>query len=184
MPQLDVRIKRFTRESINVSDVKLTVLKLIEEEERHIYGDPLDVVAKILEEESKNQNLDYVMVEVQGQGFKNITGEGLRRSGGILLYPKPAQLKKIGIVRVQTLKSTGDSGYYRFKEDEIEWFNIDDEKMYVYDSYVEASQDVIFLVIDTSDGRSITRVQRSLPPQQSYQLQSQQGRLNESSASS
>jgi hypothetical protein len=183
MPQLDIKIKRFVREELRVSDVRFTVLKLVSEEERRVSGDPLEVTARILEEESKSQGLDYVVVEVQGQGFKSVVGEGSRRGSGIILYPKPAQLKRVGVVRVQALKPAGSSGYYRFNESDIEWFSVDDERVYVYDVEVEAPQDIVFLVVDTSDGRSIARIQRSSLPQQSYQPQPQQGQSTESSES-
>ncbi len=182
MPQLDIKVRKFSREEIRVSDVKLTVLRLVEEENRHVYGDPLEVVAGILEE-SRSQGLDYVVVEVQGQGFKSSMGEGSRRGGGLILYPKPARLKRVGIVRVQALKQAGSSGYYSFSEGDVEWFNVGDERIYVYDADVEAPPDVVFLVVDTDEGRSIARINRSSLPQQSYQLQSRQDRLNENSAS-
>ncbi|MCC6044553.1 MAG: hypothetical protein LM584_04605 [Desulfurococcaceae archaeon] len=184
MPSTDIKIRRFTRETITVADVRLSVLKLVEEEGRQVYGDPLEAVARILEEEPRNQDLDYVVVEVQDQNSKRIIGEGFKRRGGILLYPKPVQLKRVGIVRAQTLKPTGETGYYRFREEEIEWYNIEDEKVYVYDLAVEAPQDIVFLVVETSDGRSIARIQRSSPHQQSYRPQPQQDQSSENNATS
>ena len=176
MPQLNVTIMRFRRVPVTIGDVRLTLLKLEGREERQVYGDPLEVVARIMEEELKS-NVDYVLLEVSGHGFRSYFGEG-SRSGGIQLFPKPSRLRRIGLVRSSKLEL--GAGYYRFRESDIEWFGVGEE-YYVYDSIVEAPEDVIFLVVDTVDGRSITMIQHSLKPSQSYQLPSQQDQPGESS---
>ena len=182
MPSINIKIRRFIRETINVADIKLTVLKLVEEEEKQVYGDPLEVVARILEEEPGSKSLDYVTIEVQDQNSKRIVGEGFKRRGGVLAYPKPAQLRRVGIVRTQTLKPAGETGYYKFREEDIEWYSIEDERIHVHDLTIEAPQNIAFLVIETNEGRSIARIQRSSLRQQSYLPQPQQDQSNESSA--
>jgi len=172
MPQLNVKISRFARLWLELGDVRLTVLKPLGLEERQVAGDPLETAAKIVEEELGRGGVDYVILELSGPGFKSYFGEG-SKSGGSFLFPKPSKLLRVGLVRASKLVPVGEAGYYRFREEDIEWLSVKEE-VYVYDLLVEAPEDIVFIVVDTVDGRSMFRIRHVLTPQQSYQPQPQQ----------
>ncbi len=160
MPSVVLKIHRFARDSLNFGSLKIHVLRLKEVEERQVSGDPLDAALGILERESRASGPGYVMVEVQSPGSRSFMGEVLGESRGSLLFPKPSKLKRVGIVRVDVLSSRIESGIVKLRDSDIEWFNVEGEDVYVYDSPVEAPEEIAYIVVDTEDGRRYVRVQR------------------------
>ncbi|MDM7274969.1 MAG: hypothetical protein P3X22_002440 [Thermoprotei archaeon] len=160
MPGIVLKIRRFMRDSLSFGGLRLHVLRLREVEERQVSGDPLDAALGILEEESKAPGPGYVVVEVQSGRGKSIMGEVLGESRGSLLFPKPSRLRRVGIVRVDALSSRVESGIVRLKESDIEWFNVEGEDVYVFDSPLEAPENIAYVIVDAEDGRRYVRVQR------------------------
>lgn len=160
MPSVVLKIRRFTRDSLSFRDLRINVLRLREVEERQVSGDPLDAALGILEEESKASGSGYVVVEVQSPRGRSLMGEVLGESRGSLLFPKPSRLRRVGVVRVNVLSSRIESGIVKLRDSDVEWFNVEGEDVYVFDSPVEAPEDIAYVIVDTEDGRRYVRVQR------------------------
>ncbi|MFN4046552.1 MAG: hypothetical protein ACK4H7_04350 [Acidilobaceae archaeon] len=160
MPSVVLKIRRFTRDSLSFRDLRINVLRLREVEERQVSGDPLDAALGILEEESKASGPGYVVVEVQSPRGRSLMGEVLGESRGSLLFPKPSRLRRVGVVRVNVLSSRIESGIVKLRDSDVEWFNVEGEDVYVFDSPVEAPEDIAYVIVDTEDGRRYVRVQR------------------------
>ncbi|MEN2999048.1 MAG: hypothetical protein ABDH61_00475 [Acidilobaceae archaeon] len=146
-----MRVLRFKRDSVKVSDVELGVYRLMEEAERE--GDPVDLLERIRKEEKE---ADYVVVEQQsgervvlGEVPERVGREALREGRTLILHPRMARLLKVALVRKKDMKE--EVGFFRVNLSSIRWFSVESD-VYVFDGEVKAPPDVAMIVLETEDG--------------------------------
>ncbi len=149
---LHVLIKIFGEDILDLPPLKIGVLKLLEEREVEASGDPIDVLMRISEEESKSKKGSYIEIKVTSPDTTYIIGETPRYRWRKKLTFKPEPLLRIGVLRGE---NKGDS-IMNFKLDDLEWYEVPrSERLYVYEGSVEPKvNDIILIVLETEEGRS------------------------------
>ncbi len=151
---LKIRIRIFNEEILELPTLKLGVLRLVEERILEASGDPIDVLMRISEEESRSRKGSYVEVEVLSPETIYIVGESPRYKWRRKLTFKPEQLLKVGVLRKRNLN---ENEYIRkFNLNELVWYSIPkDKKVYVFEGIVEPKvDDIVLVVLETAEGRS------------------------------
>ncbi|MCE4624342.1 MAG: hypothetical protein F7C35_00550 [Desulfurococcales archaeon] len=162
-PVVKVKVRWFKRARVKVSGVELDVLKPVKEIEREEVGAPLDVLMRVAEELSTTGGGTFE-VEVEG-GVRRVFGEEKAPepsdSEVSMLFPRPARLKSIAVVRFNALEEASEGGVSVFavKEDKLRFAKVKSE-LYVYEGRIKAPDDVYLIVLDTDLGRRLVRVPR------------------------
>jgi len=161
VPEFTVRVRGFKVGDLAVGPVKIEVLKVAEERSWKESGDPLEAMAAVAD--AYRGKHDYVEIEVSGlEGEPRVVllGVSPQYRGKKPLFPRPARLYRLGVLREATVRRGGfdEKGYAELKVDgDLEWYNIGGE-VYVFEGAVEAEPDVVYIVVDTEYGRRWVRV--------------------------
>ena len=151
---LKIRIRIFNEEILELPTLRLGVLRLAEERVLEASGDPIDVLMRISEEESRSRKGSYIEVEVLSPETVYIVGESPRYKWRRKLTFKPEQLLKVGVLRRHNLN---ENEYIRkFNLNDLVWYSIPkDKKVYVFEGVVEPKvDDIVLVVLETAEGRS------------------------------
>ncbi len=165
MPEFTVRVRGFTSDTLKLGSVKLGVLRLVEERSWRDSGDPLEALAAVAD--AYRGRHSYVEIEVSGLEEEPrvvVLGVSPSYEGRKPLFPRPARLLRVGILRESTVRTRGfdERGYAELKvEEDIQWFKVRG-KVYVFEGLVEAEPDVVYIVVDTEYGRRWVRVYHRL----------------------
>ncbi|MCE4619095.1 MAG: hypothetical protein F7C37_06620 [Desulfurococcales archaeon] len=154
MPQrtrVKVRITWYAYEKREYGGVVLGVLVPIRTYESEEVGDPLQVMLSIVEATSRKSQGDYFEVEVEGGGAKRIMGEAPKYRAQRMLFPRPARLLRVGLLRKGMEPRLRGAGYAGFSKDDLEWIT-PSEEVYVYEGVIQAPEDVIAVYLETSEG--------------------------------
>lgn len=186
MSRFKVRVREFQRGYARIGPVVLTVLRLSREEEFEEEGDPYDSLAYILESRSKSN--DYVEIEIEfltrSKNHESMPDRVVRgeynptlRGGGRSLFPRPARLRRVGVVRLErVLKSMEKHGGYALLGDgDIEWYRASRE-VYVFEGEAEVPDDIAYVVLETASGVRWIRTLKTFVLRQSSQQHGQQER--------
>ncbi|MCE4612721.1 MAG: hypothetical protein F7C07_02670 [Desulfurococcales archaeon] len=179
--KVKARIVSYKRSRVRAGDVKLEALKPARVEELEERGDPREVLMKLVETSTRRGDADFIEVSVEAGDVKEFFGDSPRHAGGRMLYPRPARLLRVGVVRVKRLAEAG-SGAVELKEGDVEWHTVRGN-IYVYEARIEAPDDVALVIIDTSEGRRVVKIQRSLTRRIFSQTQGRQAGESQSSGS-
>lgn len=175
MGRFRLTIKVYDSETIDLGGVRLSVLRLRERVASEESGDKVDAVLRAVERESRKPRGSYFEVEAEEGEHRIIMGESPRYPGSRMLFPRPARLLRVGVLRAGDLASRrSDGGGAALPADRISWHEPPGE-FYVYESKVEAPGDVLLLIIDTDLGRRYLRLQRASTLRQSSRPRGRQG---------
>ncbi len=153
-----VYMKGFKADTIEVGGVRLGVLRRVSEEwrEASLKGvrSPLDALinyASRISKEKKLRDADYVEVTVEAPGLVVTHGGNPGYEWGEALCFKPSRLLRVGIVEA------GDeaAGKYELKEDNINWYNVKDEDVYVFEGFCESEKNPLLVILECEDERRI-----------------------------
>lgn len=154
LKEVKVTIQWFEYVKKTYGGVELGVLKPAKKYESVEIGSPIEVLLAIIEKSSKSREGDYFEVKVEAPGIMEVMGESPRYRAQRPLFPRPARLKRVGILtRERITSSTSGTGgeYASFNLGDLEWF-IEEDEVYVYEGVVNADDDVIIVYLDTSEG--------------------------------
>ncbi len=177
MPEFTVRVRIFRAEMARLGPLKLEALRVVEEKTWRESGDPLETLAAVAD--AHRGKAGYVEIEVLGLDKEPrvvVLGVSPQYEGRKPLFPRPARLLRIGVLRESVVRARGfdEKGYAEIRvEDDIEWVNVD-SKLYVFEGVVEAEQDVMYVIVDTEYGRKWVRVYPRLILRQASQQPQQQ----------
>lgn len=157
MPSARVTITRFARETLELGSLKISVLKPREVIVEKLEGDVLETLARVSENEASREDVAYVVAEIAGAGARLVYGDTRLRDREKQLFPRPARLARVGVVKIDALKFDPKIGAIVFKEDSVEWHQVGEE-VYVIDARLEASGDVAFVILETDLGRTAVKM--------------------------
>jgi len=181
--RVKVRIVSYRRTTVRAGDVKIEALKPASVEEREERGDPREILVRLVEESARRREEGFTEVSVEAGDVREFFGDSPRQGGGRMIYPRPARLLRIGLVRLESLaRKAGGGGSIDLGDEDVEWHRTRGE-VYVYEANIEAPPDVALVIVDTSEGRRIVKIQRSLTRRIFSQTQGQQGEGSPSSGS-
>jgi hypothetical protein len=165
---LTVKIRIFDNDVLDLPELKLGVLKLLEERVLEASGDPIDVLMRISEEESRSKKGSYIEIEVKSLSATYILGESPRYKWRRKLTFKPERLLRVGILQKKPDKPIS---MMSFKLNDVKWYEVPrDERIYVFEGNIDLKTDDVFLIIlDTEEGRSYIRPVSSLRLRKSSQ---------------
>ncbi|MCE4602307.1 MAG: hypothetical protein F7C08_04040 [Desulfurococcales archaeon] len=150
-----VRVVWYKIQEEDYGGVLIEVLKPVKEYLTEEAGDPVDVILRVSEASSKASTGDYFEVIVEDRDVKRIMGEsprrGQRRRSVERIFPRPAKLLRVGILRVS---QAGDEGGRQFRVEDAEWHAPRGE-VYVYEGRVRIDEGVAAVIVDTDAGREI-----------------------------
>ena len=146
-----MRITWYVYEKREYGGVVLGVLVPIRSYESEEVGDPLQVMLSIVEATSRKSQGDYFEVEVEGGGVRRIMGEAPKYRAQRMLFPRPARLLRLGLLRRGTEPRLRGTGYVGFSKEDLEWIT-PGEEVYVYEGVIQAPDDVIAVYLETSEG--------------------------------
>lgn len=154
---VSVLVRCFKAETARIGGVGLLLHRLVSSDSLKETGDVYDAIAGITEAYLKERGCDLVEVEVEGSQARIIHGDSREYQGPRLLFPRPSRLYRLGVLRGSAL--TRVEGYYVVDEGGIEWYE-PGKDYYVYESRLEAPDDVIYVIIDSEHGRRWVRTLR------------------------
>lgn len=149
--RVKVRITWYAYEKREYGGVVLGVLVPIRRYESEEVGDPLQVMLSVVEATSRKSQGDYFEVEVEGGGVRRIMGEAPKYRAQRMLFPRPARLLRVGLLRRSLEPKTRGVGFVGFSKGDLEWITVGDE-VYVYEGVIQAPDDVVGVYLETSEG--------------------------------
>ena len=167
-------VKCFKTGKARIGGVKLSLLKLVTVDSFEESGDVYDAVAGITDAYTKEKGCDYVEVDIESHHSKIYYGDSPEYQGSRMLFPRPARLHRIGILRSSNPKLKRVEGYYVIDDSSLEWYRLRG-KYYVFESRVEAPEDILYIVVDTEYGRRWVRTQRHVIAKLSSQTPQEPG---------
>ncbi|MCE4601504.1 MAG: hypothetical protein F7C38_08140 [Desulfurococcales archaeon] len=151
-----VTIKWFISDKKTYGPVEIGVLRPGREYESVEVGSPIEILLNVIEKSTKSREGDYFEVTVEAPGIIEVMGESPKYRSQRMLFPRPARLVRVGILRSERIGSlpsvSGD--YIVFKRDDLEWYE-EGEEVYVYEGSLQASEDVVLVYIETALGPRI-----------------------------
>ena len=168
-------VRCFKASEARVKGVRLTLLKLESVDHFEESSDAYDAIAGITEAYTKEKGCDYVEVEVEGHHSRILYGDSREYQGSRMLFPRPARLYRLGLLRSDNPRLRRVEGYYVIEDSSIEWYR-PRGKYYVFESKVEAPEEVLYIIVDTEYGRRWIRTQRHVIARLSSQTPQEPGR--------
>ncbi len=150
--KVKVRLTWYVYVKRQYGPVTLGVLVPGRRHESEEVGSPVEVMLSVVESASRKSMGDYLEVEVEGQGIVERMGESPKYRAQRLLFPRPARLRKVGILDREALnKASKGLGYIVFDKTSMKWFSVEEE-VYVYEGTITAPEDVIAVYLETDEG--------------------------------
>ena len=161
MARTRVRIKVtwYRVAELKFNGVTLEVLQPVKTYETEEVGDPIDIMLKVSEENSKSSVGDYFEIIAEDREVKRFMGETVKRlsrqkRGIEKIFPRPSRLLKLGVVEKQDKEGVQSSGMISIRMEDVKWYT-PRRVVYVYEGRVTFSSDTLALIVDTEHGRSI-----------------------------
>lgn len=156
-----VKVVWYELSEIAYGGVSLEVLRPVKEYVTEEAGDPVDLILRVSEESSKASLGDYFEVIVEDREMRRIMGEAPRRGykqkkGVERIFPRPSRLLRVGILKGKSRVE----GAMELGIEDAEWHS-PRANLYIYEGKVKLGDDVVALIIDTENGRSIITRSRS-----------------------
>lgn len=150
---LKVKIKIYIDEILEFPVIRLGVFRLVDEKTLEASGDPIDVLMRISEEESRSKKGSYIEVEVISPEAAYVVGETPRYKWRRKLAFSPERLLKVGVLR---RKDFNKETVENFSLNDLEWYGVPkDSKFYVFEGLLEPKvNDIILVVLETDRGRN------------------------------
>lgn len=155
-----IKIKTFKLTDLAKDDVKLKILRLIDEEWREedieYEGDLQNVISSYAHNlaYSKLKKLGkgyYVEVEITAPGYSAAEGVGEFDSTYPLLFPRPARLCRIGIISKNNNVGKEDG----ISLENIKWIDFTIDEVYVYEGLIEVAGEWQSIIIETDQGTRV-----------------------------
>jgi len=152
-----VLVRWFRYEKKRFGPVEIGVLVPYKSYESEEAGDPIQIMLSVVEAVSRSKEGDYFEVRVASPGREDVMGETPRYKGARLLFPYPARLRRVGVLRVDSIREAGqeaEADYFRVKREHYDWYDVKKE-VYVYEGHIEAEDDVVSIYLETDEGPRI-----------------------------
>jgi len=147
-----VRVVWYAYEKLQVGPVTLGVLRPVRVYESEEAGSPVDIMLSIVEAATRRAQGDYLEVRVEGEGVVEWMGESPRYRAQRLLFPRPARLRRVGVLTREALEGAERGiGYVDVGLESVKWIPVGGE-VYVYEGTLAAPDDVIAVYLDTDEG--------------------------------
>jgi len=147
-----VRITWYSYEKKRFGPVEIGVLIPAKTYESVEVGDPIEIILSLVEKGSRNKEGDYYEVRVEGPGIIEIVGESPRYKSQRSLFLRPAKLRRIGVLLRDAVNSSGEGDYLQVSFDSFQWYDVDEHDYYIYEGVLNADDDVVAVLLDTSEG--------------------------------
>ncbi len=168
MPLIDLELKLFAREQLNVQNIEFEVLKHIGDELKKVEVPSTEPskVHEFLEEYAKKilhelpsevevielrTTLNSVHIHIGMSRFRSVSSQAIK-----LIAPKPSRILRVGVVEVQeTFTPYLETPVPNWKSDSISWLDLSSKEYYVYESIVQSNSTNKALVIVTEDTETL-----------------------------
>jgi len=142
----------YAYEKLPFGPVTLGVLRPLRVYESEEAGSPVDIMLSIVEAATRRAQGDYLEVRVEGEGVVEVMGEAPKYRAQRMLFPRPARLRRVGVLTREALEGAGRGiGYVDVGLDSVEWVPVEGE-VYVYEGTISAPDHVIAVYLDTDEG--------------------------------
>ncbi len=155
-----VKVRRYEFTTLRIGNVELEVLQRVSEDEiEELASTPLDALISVVERLSSRESEHVFEVEVS-DGTRHIIGGMPSGEERLMLFPRPARLRAVSIVKISDAIEKGMSSsaaLIRLPAESLKTRKIRKE-LYVYEGRVIAPDDVYLIILDTDQGRRYVRV--------------------------